>query len=111
MDQAKSVEVSRKVKEILEHFMKSSKLIGIICASVMVIAGLDSFKHCSITSHPCIREKFAGWDYIEESVVVSNNLVTSRGPGTAFEFSLKLVEIAFGKEKMDAVRKPMMATQ
>jgi len=35
-------------------------------------------------------------------------VTTSRGPGTAFEFSLKLVERLFGKEKAEAVAGPMV---
>lgn len=35
-------------------------------------------------------------------------MVTSRGPGTAFEFSLALVEILFGQEKAEEVAKPMV---
>jgi 4-methyl-5(b-hydroxyethyl)-thiazole monophosphate biosynthesis len=34
--------------------------------------------------------------------------VTSRGPGTAIEFSLKLVELLFGKEKAKEVAEPML---
>ena len=36
---------------------------------------------------------------IQERVVVSNNCITSRGPGTAIEFSLKLVEKLVSVEK------------
>ena len=34
-----------------------------------------------------------GYKYSNDRVVVDGTLVTSRGPGTAFEFALKLVEI------------------
>ena len=36
-------------------------------------------------------------------VVVNRNAVTSRGPETAIEFALTLVERLYGKEKMEEV--------
>lgn len=39
---------------------------------------------------------------------MDSNLITSRGPGTAFEFALALVEKLYGKEKADEVASPMV---
>ena len=36
-------------------------------------------------------------------MTVDGNLITSRGVGTAIEFSLKLIEILVGKEKADEI--------
>ena len=41
-------------------------------------------------------------------VVLDGNCVTSRGPGTALEFALQLVEQLFGKARRDAVAQPMV---
>jgi transcriptional regulator GlxA family with amidase domain len=43
-----------------------------------------------------------------QRVVVAANCVTSRGPGTAFEFSLALIEQLLGAEQMSAVAGPMV---
>ncbi len=40
-----------------------------------------------------------GLDYREDRVVVDGKVVTSRGPGTALEFSLELVRILAGPDK------------
>ena len=42
-------------------------------------------------------------------VVVNRNAVTSRGPGTAIEFALALVERLYGKEKMEEVDGPLVS--
>ena len=34
--------------------------------------------------------------YMEDAVVQDNNLITSRGPATAFEFAYKLVDVLGG---------------
>ena len=44
----------------------------------------------------------------ERRVIVDGQLTTSRGPGTAFEFALSLVEQLFGSEKMKEVANPMV---
>lgn len=44
----------------------------------------------------------------EQRVVVDGNLVTSRGPGTALEFALALVEQLYGNEKAKEVAGPMV---
>lgn len=41
-------------------------------------------------------------------VVVDGKLITSRGPGTATEFALKIVETLLGKEAMEKVKGPML---
>jgi 4-methyl-5(b-hydroxyethyl)-thiazole monophosphate biosynthesis len=45
---------------------------------------------------------------VDARVVQDGLVVTSRGPGTAMEFALVLVERLFGREKADAVAGPMV---
>ena len=44
-----------------------------------------------------------GFNYSEEPVVQDGKLITSRGPGTAMDFALTLIENLVGKEKRDEV--------
>lgn len=39
---------------------------------------------------------------------MDGKIVTSRGPGTTFEFALALVELLVGKEKKDSIVPPML---
>jgi hypothetical protein len=41
-------------------------------------------------------------------VVVDGNVITSRGPGTAIEFSLAMVEMLYGEAKAKEVAAPMV---
>lgn len=45
---------------------------------------------------------------MEKRVVQDGNVLTSRGPGTAMEYALALVEQLYGKEKADSVAGPMV---
>lgn len=49
-----------------------------------------------------------GYKYSEDRVVTTDHIVTSRGPGTALEFALKLVELLVGAEKVKEVAVPMI---
>ena len=44
----------------------------------------------------------------EEDVVVSGNLITSQGPGTALQFALQLGEELYGSEKRQQIAKDML---
>ncbi len=46
--------------------------------------------------------------YQEDRVVVADNLITSRGPGTSFEFALTIVEALVGKEKRKELEGPLI---
>ena len=51
---------------------------------------------------------FSGYQYSDDRVVIDGKLVTSRGPGTAFEFALTIVELLQGAEKKDSLIPPML---
>ena len=51
---------------------------------------------------------FLGYHYSEDNVVVTGKVITSRGPGTAFDFALKLVELLVSAEKVKEISAPMM---
>ncbi|OAG15528.1 hypothetical protein CC77DRAFT_946185, partial [Alternaria alternata] len=53
----------------------------------------------------------AGWQYSEDRVVVDQDIITSRGPGTAILFALTIVEELCGKEKRDDVAGPMIVAE
>lgn len=63
-----------------------------------------------LTSHPSKAADMKAGDYVysDDRVVVDGKLVTSRGPGTAFEFALAIVEIMCGKEKVAEISSPMI---
>ena len=61
----------------------------------------------SATCHPACSAPL-GDRYNGKRVSVTNNIVTSQGPGTAIEFALKLVELVLGHSKTEEVINPMI---
>lgn len=76
----------------------------------------------------CLDSMLADFEYMEDPVVVSDNLITSRGPGevfvvfesermhlmkvitagTTFPFALTLVELLCGGDRREEIRGPMV---
>lgn len=97
---AENLAKNEKVLELLKSFNNDkSKYIAAICASPALVlpqAGIEENRY--ITSYPDaeyekILEKA---NYVDELVVVDENLITSRGPATTMLFAYKLVDILGG---------------
>ena len=97
------------LKEILVRQQSAGGLYGAICAApAVVLEPHGLLENRQATCHPVFVQELTDTSAVASRVVVDGNCATSRGPGTAMEFSLKLVELLFGKDKMDAVAAPMV---
>ena len=100
---------NKKVKAIIQNMHRSQKQVAAICAAPIVLYSAGILKNTAATSHPSVKDQLSGIDYSEERVVVDGNIITSRSPGTALEFALKLVEILFDRDRRDSVNSGVMA--
>ena len=95
---------------LLGDFFAKQKPVGAICAAPSLLAAAGLICGKQVTSHPSVKETVAAAAiYSEERVVTDGELVTSRGPGTAMEFAMKLVEILAGPEKVSELKTTMLA--
>ncbi len=90
--------------QLLVRANAAGRKIASICAAPMILGQLAITEDKKATCYPGF-EGYLGDSYVNERVVVSGNVTTSQGPGTAYEFSLCLVEQLKGKEVADAWRK------
>ena len=104
-----NLQKNETVKSIIQNMHQAQKKVAAICAAPIVLQSAGILKDAVVTSHPSVRERLSDIKYSEERVVVDGNIITSRSPGTALEFSLKLVEILFDPERMATVNKGVMA--
>lgn len=98
-----------RVTQLLKKMDGGNKNIAAICAAPLVLKGAGLLENRCITSHPSVKNDLQCVNYKDDRVVVDGNLVTSKSPGTAMEFSLKLVEILFGRERRDIVNQGVLA--
>jgi len=89
-----------RVLQTITTYHQENKLIAAICAAPTVLAAADILKNKKVTSYPSEKDVFKSSDYQESTVVTDGMIVTSRGVGTAIEFSLELIRIIKGEAAM-----------
>ncbi len=99
-----------RILNMAREMDRAKKVVAAICAapSVLIKAGVLQGRRATVSPSGKAQVEACA-DFSEERVVVDGNLVTSRSPGTALEFALKLVEVLAGKEKMMQVKEQTMA--
>jgi 4-methyl-5(b-hydroxyethyl)-thiazole monophosphate biosynthesis len=96
---AKNLSQSKLVGMLIEKVLQDKGLVASICASpALVLAPLGVLKNHRFTCAPGFETKVQEGAWEETRVVVSGNLITSRGAGTAGEFSLRIIEYLMGSE-------------
>ena len=94
-----------RVVALLRRFAAAGRYAAAICAAPGVLAEAGLLDGRRATSFPgFLREDSApGLRLSQAPVVVDGKVVTSRGPGTAIDFSLVLIELLAGRETAAAV--------
>ncbi|MDX1443204.1 MAG: DJ-1/PfpI family protein [Gammaproteobacteria bacterium] len=105
MPGADNLEKDPRIEELLVKMAATGKFVAAICAAPKVLKAAGLLDDREATSFPGFIDKdpAKGMRYSTEAVVQDGKVVTSRGPGTAMDFALKLAEILVGKEKRDEV--------
>jgi 4-methyl-5(b-hydroxyethyl)-thiazole monophosphate biosynthesis len=88
-----------RIISLIQRMAGRGQYVAAICAapSVLATAGLLNGKRA--TSFPGSLNDFPGVQQQAGAIVTDGNLITSRGPGTAMDFALTLVEHLAGQAK------------
>jgi len=94
-----------RIHDILKRLASEGKYTAAICAAPKVLAKAGLLEGRTATSYPGVLDKMdlSRVNVQLERVVADEKVVTSRGPGTAMDFSLELIEKLLGKAKRDEV--------
>lgn len=100
----------QRILDMAREMNRAGKCVAAICAapSVLIKAGVLQGRKATVSPSGKAQVQACA-DFREDRVVVDKNLITSRAPGTALEFALKLVEELAGREKMEQVKAQTMA--
>lgn len=94
---------------LLKEQLASDKLYSAICAApAVVLESKGLLVNKKATAHPGFVKALTDPSAAEKRVVVDGKLITSRGPGTAIEFALQLVQQLYGEEKAAEIAGPMV---
>jgi 4-methyl-5(b-hydroxyethyl)-thiazole monophosphate biosynthesis len=106
---AQTLAKDQRVARLLPRFQEGDRYIAAICAAPTVLAAHGMIAGRRLTSHPSVKEQLTGAVYDEGRVVIDGRLVTSRGPGTAMEFAMALVQILVGRKKVEEINQGVLA--
>lgn len=98
-----------RIHRLLDKVMRNEKLVSAICAAPRVLVSNDAVYEKRITAFPGSLEGFdvEGFTLSDEGVVVDGNVITSKGPGTAMDLALTLIEKLLGSEARSKVEQPL----
>ncbi len=106
MPGAANIAESEEAVKLIKRVYNDSELVGAICAApAVVLGGAGLLEGREFTCYPGFEAQVSGARHSEERVVRDSNLITSRGPGSAAEFALALVEYLAGKEKAKELKR------
>jgi 4-methyl-5(b-hydroxyethyl)-thiazole monophosphate biosynthesis len=92
----------------IEKFAKENRYLAAICAAPLVYGNLGILNGKQAVCYPGFESYLKGAQILNLPVVEYQNLITSKGPGSVFEFALKIIEKLVSKEKAALVASQML---
>jgi 4-methyl-5(b-hydroxyethyl)-thiazole monophosphate biosynthesis len=88
-----------RIIQLLKKMQQQGKYIAAICAAPKVLANAGLLTNKSATSYPGILNNDKQvMEFIDQPIVIDGKVITSRGPGTAMDFALALIETLVGRD-------------
>lgn len=98
---------SRKVIDLVIKTNKKGNLVAAICAAPIVLHTAGILSNKKITAHPGVKGKLINTNFTGVRVEQDGNIITSKGPGTAFEFAAKIASYLGKKQEAEKLLKEM----
>ena len=98
-----NLKADARIISLAQQMAKEDKYVAAVCAAPSVLAKAGLLDGKRATSFPGSLDGFPKVNRENAVVVEDGKLITSRGPGTAMDFALTLVERLAGRAKRDEV--------
>lgn len=102
-----NLEKDKVVRKFIEFAECNGRLIAAICAAPSILGHMGLLEGKKATCFPGFEEQLTGAEYIDESVVRDNNLITAKGAGVAIDFGLEIVKVFCGETEAKRMRNAM----
>jgi len=89
-----------RIQNLITEMNQQQRYVAAICAAPKVLASAGLLDGRQATAYPGVLQALSVPGLVikqEATVVVDGKIITSRGPGTAMEFALSLVELLAGE--------------
>lgn len=93
---------------LAREFFTQKKLVAAICAAPLILKDAGILGGKNVAAHSCTWEEIPSANLCAR-VVRDGNVLTSRGPATAFDFGLALVAELFGNAVAEKIASDTMA--
>lgn len=99
-----------RIHDLLARQAAEDRYTAAICAAPKVLANAGLLDGRRATSYPgfVTAADYPDVQVVEAPVVVDGNVITSRGPGTAMDFALQLIETLLGTQRRATVEGALM---
>ena len=93
------------VQQLLKRHAADNKLIAAICAAPKALAAAGLLDNKTVTCYPgsLASSSLNNTTVNSSALEIDGNIITSRGPGTAMDFALKLIELLEGQKKSEEI--------
>ena len=99
---------SKSVIDTIKKMYTAKKLVSAVCAAPIML-GEAGILNCKYTCYPSYEKYIATGEYTDETdVVVSENIITSRGPATSILFALEIIKYLLGENKYIEVKDKLL---
>ena len=98
------------MQSILKNHAAKNKFIAAICAAPKALAQAGLLKNKTVTCFPGALDNMnlPGTKIKNTALEIDGTIITSRGPGTAMDFALTLIELLDGVPARDEVEKGLV---
>ena len=103
-----NLEAHAGLANLLREQNKKGRWIAAICAAPSILGKMHLLRNLQAVCYPGFEDQLEEAFVSKERVMVSGNVVTSRGPGCTIEFALQLVAILKGEDVAKAVAEGML---
>jgi protein deglycase len=97
-----------RINDLLRKMADCGRFTAAICAAPKILAHAGLLTGKRATAYPGVLDNADGISLQPGPVVTDGKIITSRGPGTAMDFALDLIEKLVGKNKRDEVDKALV---
>ena len=100
-----AIRENKKVLDIIREMNEENKTVSALCAGPSVLDYADVLENRKFTCYPGFEDNIKSGKYIDERLVLDENIITSKGPGTAADIAFALVEQIKGEEAADKLKR------